>query len=241
MAKLVLSFNGDVIRDYDLDQETMTIGRKPDNDIHIDNLAVSGRHAKILTILNDSFIEDLNSTNGTYIGGEKITKHALKNGDIIAIGKHELKYENAAQAGADDEEGEFEKTMIIRPDAAGMPVEEEADKKLEKSIGKIASDLASAGASGSSGPGPASLKLLSGTNSGKALKLTKILTTLGKPGVQVAAITRRPTGYFLIVVDSGSSATNPMVNDEEVGKQAHPLKSEDVIEVAGVKMGFYLD
>lgn len=238
MAKLVLTFNGDVIREYDLDQETMTIGRKTDNDIHIDNLAVSGNHAKILTILNDSFIEDLGSTNGTFIAGEKITKHALKHGDVIVVGKHELKYINEAAAG---NEAEFEKTMIIRPDAAGMAEEANEDQKLEKSIGKIASDLASAGASGSSGPGPAHLQLMSGANSGKELKLTKILTTLGKPGVQVAAITRRPTGYFLIVVDAGSSETNPTVNEIEVGKQAHPLNDGDVIGVAGVKMGFYLD
>ena len=238
MAKLVLSFNGNMVREYELDQETMTIGRKAENDIHIDNLAVSGNHARILTILNDSFIEDLNSTNGTFIGLEKISKHALQNGDVLIIGKHELKYINES---ADSGEGEFERTMIIRPDAAGMPVEEKADKKLEKSIGKIASDLASAGAAGAAGPGPARLQLLTGANSGNELKLTKILTTLGKPGVQVAAITRRPKGYFLIVVDAGSSDTNPKVNDEEVGKQAHPLNNADVIEVAGVKMGFYLD
>ncbi len=236
MAKLVLSFNGATVREYELDQETMTIGRKPENDIHIDNLAVSGKHAKILTILNDSFIEDLGSTNGTFINGQKITKHALQPGEVIVIGKHELKYvNNAASAG-----GDFEKTMIIRPDAAGMPVQEEADKNLEKSIGKIAADLASAGAAGSDGPGSASLKLLSGANSGKELQITKILTTLGKPGVQVAAITRRPTGYFLIVVDAGPSGNMPLVNNKPVGKQAHPLSSGDEIEVAGVMMGFYL-
>ena len=238
MAKLVLSFNGDVVREYPLDQEIMTIGRKTDNDIHIDNLAVSGNHAKILTILNDSFIEDMDSTNGTFIDGDKITKHALKHGDVVVIGKHQLQYINEAAA---SEEGEFEKTMIIRPDAAGMPEQEESNQALEKSIGKIASDLASAGATGSDGPGPAHLQLLSGANSGKKLQLTKILTTLGKPGVQVAAITRRPTGYFLIVVDAGSSESNPTVNDTEIGKHAHPLNDGDVIGVAGVTMGFYLD
>ena len=237
MAKLVLSFNGETVREYELDQEVMTIGRKTDNDIHIDNLAVSGNHAKILTILNDSFIEDLDSTNGTYINGDKITKHALQNGEVIVIGKHEITYVNeAAEAGNDD----FEKTLIIRPDAAGMPEEEEADQKIEQSIGQIASDLAQSGAGDSDSPGNAILKLQSGTNSGKELQLTKILTTLGKPGVQVAAITRRPTGYFLIVVDAGSSETNPLVNGTEVGSQAHSLKSGDEIEVAGVKMGFFL-
>ena len=235
MAKLILSFNGEFVKDYELDKEILTIGRKPDNDIHIDNLAVSGNHAKVLTILNDSFIEDLNSTNGTYINGEKITKHALQNGESVVIGKHELKYENAS---AESGESDFEKTMIIRPDTAGMPETEEADKNLEKSIGKIAADLASAGTS-TSGPGTAKLKLMSGANTGKELQLTKILTTLGRPGVQVAAITRRPKGYFLIIVDAGKDNKMPLVNDVEIGKQ-HPLADGDVIEVAGVKMGFLL-
>ncbi len=234
MAILVLSFNGEKQNEYDLTQEELTIGRKPDNDITIDNLAVSGRHAKILTIFNDSFIEDLDSTNGTYINGKKITKHALKNGDVITLGKHTLTYETG-----DDGESEFEKTMIIRPDAQGMPVEEEADKNIEKSIGKIAADIASSGST-SKGPGPARLRLMSGTNSGKELKLTKILTTLGRPGVQVAAITRRPTGYFLIVVDAGKEGKMPLVNETAVGKQAHPLNDGDIIEVAGVKMGIFL-
>ncbi|UCB54409.1 MAG: FHA domain-containing protein, partial [Thiotrichales bacterium] len=203
--------------------------------IHIDNLAVSGNHAKILTILNDSFIEDLDSTNGTFINGEKIQKHALQDGEIIAIGKHELRYINdAAESGQDD----FEKTLIIRPDAAGMPEQDQTGTNLEKSIGKIASDLAAEDTSSSPAAGAACLKFLTGANIGKELKLTKILTTLGKPGVQVAAITRRPTGYFIIVVDAASSPSNPTVNGVEIGKQAHALNDSDVIEVAGVKMAF---
>ncbi len=235
MAKLVLSFNGDVLKEYELDKEILTIGRKPGNDIHIDNLAVSGNHAKILTILNDSFIEDLSSTNGTFINGNKIAKHALQNGESIVIGKHELKY---VSTGAEGGEGDFEKTMIIRPDAEGMPETQEVNKDIEKSIGKIAADLASAGTT-TSGPGPAKLKLVSGANAGKELQLTKILTTLGRPGVQVAAITRRPTGYFLIVVDAGKDKKMPLVNDTEIGKH-HPLADGDVIEVAGIQMSFNL-
>lgn len=235
MAKLVLSFNGDIVTEYELDKEVLTIGRKPDNDIHIDNLAVSGNHAKVLTILNDSFIEDLGSTNGTFVGGNKITKHALQNGESIVIGKHELKYVNESATG---EEGEFEKTMIIRPDAEGMPETEEADKGIEKSIGKIAADLASAGST-TTGPGAAKLQLISGANAGKELQLTKILTTLGRPGVQVAAITRRPAGYFLIIVDAGKEGKMPLVNDTPIDKQ-QALESGDVIEVAGVKMSFTL-
>lgn len=235
MAKLILSFNGDLVKEYELDKEILTIGRKSDNDIHIDDLSVSGNHAKIITILNDSFIEDLGSTNGTYVNDEKIAKHALQNDESIVIGKHELKYENAS---AESGESAFEQTMILRPDAEGMSVTGEADRGSENSIGKIASDIASSDAT-TSDPGPARLQLMSGANSGKELQLTKVLTTLGKPGVQVAAITRRPKGYFLIVVDAGNDDKMPLVNDTEIGKQ-HPLADGDVIEVAGVKMGFCL-
>ena len=235
MAKLILSFDGKPIKDYELDQEITTIGRKPTNDIHIDNLAVSGTHAKILTILNDSFIEDLNSTNGTLINGQRISKHALRNGETIIIGKHTLKYENDAEEAG---EGEFEKTMIIRPDGLDKPVSSETSKKLEKSIGKIAADLASDGAAGANSQSDAHLEQMSGANSGKRIKITKILTTLGKPGIQVAAVTRRPLGFFLIIVDSGTYATRPMVNGVEVSTRAHPLVDSDVIDVAGVKMGF---
>ena len=235
MAKLVLGINGQTLHEYALDQETVTIGRKTDNDIHIDNLAVSGNHAKILTILNDSFIEDLESTNGTFINGKKINKHALRNGEIITIGKHELKYVNEPSF-----TDTFEKTMIIRPDAAGMPEQDETGTNLEKHIGKIVSDLASNGTASPEETGAASLKFLNGANSGKDLDLTKVLTTLGKPGVQVAAITRRPAGYYLIAVDAASSPSNPMVNGVEIGQQAQPLKHGDEIEVAGIKMSFSL-
>ena len=237
MATLQLTFNDELVQEYYLNKDTFTIGRKSDNDIVIDNLAVSGHHAKVLTILNDSFIEDLNSTNGTYVNGTLITKQALQNGDVIKIGKHQLKYINEA---ASTDNSDFEKTMIIRPDAAGMP-ENEGDEKLEQSVNKIASEIASSDADNAHTTGKAKVRLLNGANSGKELALTKILTTLGKPGVQVAAITRRPTGYFLIHVDGGDNAGRPKVDDTEIGVSAHPLNNGSVIEVAGVKMEFILE
>jgi len=236
MATLQLTFNGDLVKEFYLDKDIFTIGRKSGNDIVIDNLAVSGQHAKVLTILNDSFIEDLNSTNGTYVNGSLVQKQVLQNDDTIKIGKHQLKYINeAASAGSDD----FERTMIIRPDAEGMP-ESEGDKELEQSVNKIASEIASSDANKSSQTSQAKIRLLNGANSGKELNLTKVLTTLGKPGVQVAAITRRPTGYFLIHVDGGDNSGRPKVDDVEIGVSAHPLNSGSVIEVAGVKMEFIL-
>jgi len=236
MASLKLIFNGELQQEIQLDKETITMGRKPDNDIPIDNLAVSGHHARILTILNDSFVEDLNSTNGTYVNDTLVKKHALKHGDVIKIGKHELKYINEAATGGD----QFEKTMILRPDAAGMK-EEEGDQAIEQSVNKIAREIASADTGAKAAVGNAKIRLINGANAGKELPLTKILTTLGKPGVQVAAITRRPAGYFLIHVDGGEGQGRSKVNDQEISAQAHPLHTNDVIEVAGVKMTFFLE
>jgi pSer/pThr/pTyr-binding forkhead associated (FHA) protein len=239
MASIKLIFNGTVEKDVPLNKETITIGRKPDNDIHIDNLAVSGHHAKILTILNDSFVEDMNSTNGTFVNGMQVKKHALAHGDVIKIGKYDLKYVNeaAAKSGGADQ---FEKTMILRPDAEGMK-EEEGDHAIDQSVNKIAREIASADSGAKHSTNTALIRLVNGANAGKELPLTKILTTLGKPGVQVAAITRRPTGYFLLHVDGGAGQGRPRVNDKEIGVQAHPLHNNDVLEVAGVKMKFVME
>ncbi len=235
-AKLVLMLNDDVISEHELDKESMSIGRKTLNNIHIDSLAVSGKHAQIITILNDSFLEDLNSTNGTYVNGSLIKKHALKNGDVISVGKHHLRYENANSS--EETEGEFEKTMVIRPDAAGMP-DSTGSHEVAQSVSKIVkeeSKKAVAPADGKVG----GLQILSGANAGKELMLTKALSTLGKPGTQVAAITRRPQGYFIIHVEGGSKSQTPIINGAAIGTQATMLNDHDIIEVAGVKMEFFL-
>jgi predicted component of type VI protein secretion system len=233
-AKLILTLNGATISEHELNKETITIGRRPENDIQVDNLAVSGKHAQVITILNDSFLEDLNSTNGTYVNGSLIKKHALKHGDVIGVGKHQLKYINE-NAAADDA---FEKTMIIRPDAAGMP-EATGAHEIGKSVAKIAAQEAKRGAMPVQGAA-ARLQILNGANAGKEIELSKALTTIGKPGTQVAAITRRPQGYFIIHVEGGSGNQTPVINGKNIGTQATGLKDHDIIEVAGVKMEFFL-
>lgn len=231
MAKLVLSMNGVVQGEYELNQERLTIGRKPDNDIPIDNLAVSGKHALVITILDDSFLEDLGSTNGSYVNGKLVKKHALKDGDVIAIGKHELKYVNE-HATADDDD--FEKTMIIRPGSASAAVA--AAQAAEKAVQSAAP--ASAVPAGGGMP-LARLTVLNGPIAGKELELTKALITLGKPGTQVAVISRRPQGYFLTHIESdGDGKRYPVVNGEAIGAKAYQLKDSDLIELAGIKMEF---
>ncbi len=241
VAKLITTSSTGEKNEYLLTNETTTIGRKPGNDIPIDNLSVSGRHAQVITILEDSFLEDLGSTNGTYVNGKLVKKHALENGDNITLGKFQITYQSNSGGGEQD----FEQTMIIRPGEAGMPEEAAQSKEIDKSVQKISAAMASEAASTTASPSSISnreacLQLLSGANAGKELVLTKALTTIGQPGVQVAAITRRPQGFFLIHVDGGPENNVPKVCGTPIGSNAHELRSHDIIEVAGVKMEFYL-
>jgi pSer/pThr/pTyr-binding forkhead associated (FHA) protein len=233
MAKLVLSMSGAVQGEFELNQEKFTIGRKPENDIQIDNLAVSGKHSMIITILDDSFLEDLGSTNGTYVNGKLVKKHALKDGDVIAIGKHELKYIN--ETAFDDDEDEFEKTMIIKPGSASAAV---AAAQAAENAGAAAAPTPQAGVSAAASGGMplGRLTVLNGPIAGKELELTKALITLGKPGTQVAVISRRPQGYFLTHIES--SGGFPVVNGAEIGAKAYQLKDGDTIELASIKMEF---
>ncbi len=229
MARLILSLDGAVLAEYNMNKERYTIGRLPDNDIRIDNPAVSGHHSLIINILNDSFLEDLNSTNGTYVNGKLIKKHALQHGDVITAGHHQLRFVEDDEAQQD----EFEKTMVIQPSA--RPVE-----KLRAAVNDPAA-TASRRTLGNGTPviKKAKLQVLSGAFAGRELELTKALTTLGRPGVQVAAITRRSEGYFIVHVDSEVEDNFPLVNGAPIGAQARKLADNDVIQLAGVKMGFF--
>ena len=226
MARLILSLDGQVMAEYNMNKERYTIGRLPDNDIRIDNPAVSGHHSLIINILNDSFLEDLNSTNGTYVNGKLIKKHALQHGDVITVGHHQLRFVEDDDAQQD----EFEKTMVIQPSA--RPVD-----KLQAATGETASRRTLG--NGASALKKARLQVLSGAFAGRELELTKTLTTLGRPGVQVAAITRRSEGFFIVHVDSEPTDNYPHVNGVPIGAQARKLVDNDVIQLAGVKMGFF--
>jgi predicted component of type VI protein secretion system len=286
MAKLILSLEGSVIREIPLDKDRITIGRKAQNDIPIENLAVSGEHACIVTILNDSFLEDLGSTNGTLVNGNQVKKHILQNNDVIEIGKYKMKYVvDAAGSGggvaaaADD----FEKTMVMRsparPPSAPKPAAAAAAAPPPPPAPKPAAPAPAAAPPPPPAPKPAAapppppapkpaapapaapppapapaaaakpaaapgephplaaLQILTGASAGKEIELIKNLTTLGKPGVQVAVITRRPQGYFITHVEG---ANFPVVNGKVLDAQARPLNDHDVVELAGVKMEFFV-
>lgn len=236
MARLMLSLDGQVLAEYNMNKERYTIGRLPDNDIRIDNPAVSGHHSLIINILNDSFLEDLNSTNGTYVNGKLIKKHAMQNGDVITVGHHQLRFVDGHDGQADQDE--FEKTMVITPSSQG----EERIRRVGQAVDQAAKAVAgkrSGIPSNATALPKAKLQVLSGAFAGRELELTKALTTLGRPGVQVAAITRRPEGYFIVHVDSGKENDYPLVNGVPIGPQARRLNDNDVVQLAGVKMGFF--
>jgi pSer/pThr/pTyr-binding forkhead associated (FHA) protein len=232
MARLILSLDGQVMAEYNMNKERYTVGRLPDNDIRIDNPAVSGHHSLIINILNDSFLEDLNSTNGTYVNGKLIKKHALQHGDVITVGHHQLRFVEDDDAQQD----EFEKTMVIQP--SQRPIEKiQTARATAESAGSTATRRALP--EGAVANKKAKLQVLSGAFAGRELELTKALTTLGRPGVQVAAITRRSDGFYIVHVDSDAPENYPLVNGTPIGAQARRLVDNDVIQLAGVKMGFF--
>jgi pSer/pThr/pTyr-binding forkhead associated (FHA) protein len=252
MAKLIITLDGQLLSEFELDKERVTIGRKPHNDIPIDNLAISGEHAAITTFHNESFVEDLGSTNGTLVNNQAITKHALHHGDEIEIGKYRLKYVNVEELGSkieahEKEAHEFEKTMILRPNQG--PTTLSGDKPTSDMMAHtIPLVMPEAARRAITAPKPgltpaetvephAVIQILSGPNTGRALELTKTSTSLGKPGVQIAVITRRPHGYFLTHVHGDGY---PAVNSQALDAHPRQLADHDVIELAGVKMEFHL-
>ncbi|HEX3846976.1 MAG TPA: FHA domain-containing protein [Steroidobacteraceae bacterium] len=238
MARLMLSLDGQILAEYNMNKERYTIGRLPDNDIRIDNPAVSGHHSLIINILNDSFLEDLNSTNGTYVNGKLIKKHAMQNGDVITVGHHQLRFADGQEG--ESQQDEFEKTMVITPSSQ----DGDRIRRVGAAVDQAAKAVAATSkkpimAEGAHALPKAKLQVLSGAFAGRELELTKALTTLGRPGVQVAAITRRAEGYFIVHVDSGKEGDYPLVNGVPIGPQARRMNDNDVIQLAGVKMGFF--
>jgi pSer/pThr/pTyr-binding forkhead associated (FHA) protein len=212
MPKMIVSIDGVVIKEVQLTKDRTTLGRRPYNDIVIDNLAVSGEHAVIQLSGNDVSLEDLNSTNGTYINGKAVKKQQLANNDTIEIGKYKIKYANEQQ-----EEG-FERTMIIKAGSTGMTAPAPA-----------------AAQGGAPAAITAAIKVLSGAAAGREVPLVKVVTTIGKPGVAVAAITKRPHGFVVAHVEGSNK---PTLNGSPIGAEPVTLKDGDVLELAGTQMQF---
>lgn len=193
MAKIILSIGGAVLREMELATERITIGRAPDNDIVIDDLAVSARHAVIGASDNDVCVEDLNSTNGTQVNGQPVRKHFLQHNDLIGLASYTIRY---------------------LPDATR---DETPTPATPEQIAKIT--------------------VLNGPKAGREDVIVKPLTTIGKANIQVAAITKRPDGFFINHIEGAAFSR---INGRDIGPHQRLLLDGDVIDMAGTEVRFSL-
>jgi pSer/pThr/pTyr-binding forkhead associated (FHA) protein len=225
MPKMIVSIDGVVIKEVQLTKDRTTLGRRPYNDIVIDNLAVSGEHAVLQLTGNDVFLEDLNSTNGTYVNGKAVKKQLLQNNDTVEIGKYKIKFINEAPGAT------FEKTMIMKSGMVPPPVSKPAAAPAAAGATAAAPAAAHAEAAAIN----ASIKVLSGAAAGREVPLVKVVTTIGKPGVAVAAITKRSHGFVVAHVEGSNK---PTLNGAAIGPEPVTLKNGDMLELAGTQMQF---
>jgi len=220
MPKMIVSIDEVVIKEVQLTKDRTTVGRRPYNDVVIDNLAVSGEHAVLQMSGGDVILEDLNSTNGTYLNGKAVKKQQLQSGDTIEIGKYKIKF--VGDGAADN----FDKTMVVkaRPAAAAAAPSRPAAPPSSGFGDSVGASVLQA-----------SVKVLTGAAAGREVPLTKVVTTIGKPGVAVAAITRRQHGF---VVHHVEGAGNPTLNGAPIRSEPVSLKNGDLIELAGTQMQF---
>jgi pSer/pThr/pTyr-binding forkhead associated (FHA) protein len=222
MPKMIVSIDGVVIKEVQLTKDRTTLGRRPYNDIVIDNLAVSGEHAVLQMGGSEVHLEDLNSTNGTYVNGKAVKKQLLQNNDTIEIGKYKIKFVGEASGPT------FEKTMILKAGMVPPPVKAPAPAGAAAPAGPVSAPGELTGVA-------ASIKVLSGAAAGREVPLVKVVTTIGKPGVAVAAITKRPHGFVVAHVEGSNK---PTVNGEAIGAEPVTLKNGDLLELAGTQMQF---
>jgi pSer/pThr/pTyr-binding forkhead associated (FHA) protein len=222
MPKMIVSIDGVVIKEVQLTKDRTTLGRRPYNDIVIDNLAVSGEHAVLQMTGNEVYLEDLNSTNGTYINGKAVKKQLLQNNDTVEIGKYKIKYMNEAPGAT------YEKTLIMKAGSVPPPL-------VPRPAAPVPAASASAGGGSDLTGVKGAIKVLSGAAAGREVPLVKVVTTIGKPGVAVAAITKRPHGFVVAHVEGSNK---PTLNGASIGAEPVNLKNGDLLELAGTQMQF---
>lgn len=221
VAKIILTVDGTVLQELPLLKERITIGRRSHNDIVIDDLAISAEHAVIVTILKDSFLEDLNSTNGTQINGQPVKKHFLQDNDVIELAHYRLSYLSDVPLKRSDMNVQiFSQCSGIAAHGQGPQLGNERAVPEKSGLKHMAA-----------------IKILNGYCSGKEIPLIKALTTIGRPGVQVAAITHRPEGYRLTHVEGN---IYPIVNGRSIGAGTHNMVHGDVIDLSGTQIAFLL-
>jgi pSer/pThr/pTyr-binding forkhead associated (FHA) protein len=231
MARVILVFNKKVIKEYPFDKDNMTIGRSEGNDIVIDNLAVSGLHARIDKAQDTYILTDLQSTNGTFVNDKRITSHRLNHKDKIIIGKHLLFFALTKEEQTKAKDTELDKTMILDTVRHKDLLAKQAEKKgmevptQKEKIGVIS--------------------FIDGSTQGE-IQLTKKLTKIGKAETSeirlggllmpstAATISRRPNGYA--ITTTGGKTVK--VNNEAI-QESRYLKDFDTIEIGSYKFQFY--
>ncbi len=215
MPKIVLSLEDNPIKEFELENKEMTVGRRSSNDIQIQNLAVSGRHARIMRTSDGMVLEDMNSTNGTYVNGRLIKKQALSDGDEVIIGKYKLVF--------------YDTTPVTHPTLASLlhtntevDNEEVADESVNSKYNS------------------AIIEVKNGAKAGQILPIQKSVTTLGRPGIQIAAIMKKPEGYFFMHIESEDDCKPPRHNQSSLGEEPVLLKSGDSLTVADISVQFML-
>ena len=212
MPKITVMMDGTVHNELTLTKERTTIGRRPYNDVVIENLTVSGEQAVLIMAGDQVTVEDLHSTNGTFIDGKAVKKQVLHHGDVMDMGKYKVKFE------APPQEDEFERTMMYKPRVAA-PAPAAAFANVPLTVPEL----------------KGSIKVLSGAAAGRQMALTKVVTTVGKPGISVAAITQRRHNFFVHHVEGNDRLT---LNGDTVGEEPVVLKHGDRIILAGTEMQF---
>jgi hypothetical protein len=206
VPQLIASVEGIEIKHVYLQKDRTTLGRSADNDIVFDNMVVSGRHCVFeLKGLAEVFIEDLHSTNGTYINGQMVKRQRLHDGEVIAIGNFRIQF-----LAASERPSGFSETTAMKIDVQGMAAK----------------------------PGVhAAFQVLNGSSEGLEMPVVKAVTTFGRPGVSVVAVSHRRDGFYVAHLDGGSS---PTLNGDAVGADPVMLSNHDILELAGTRMLFLL-
>ncbi|WP_326830358.1 FHA domain-containing protein [Xylophilus rhododendri] len=220
-----MSLEGVALREVELTKEYTTFGRRPYSDVVIDNLAVSGEHAAVRRVGRDMVVEDLNSTNGTFVNGRPARRQVLRHGDVVEIGRYRLHFEADAATAGDE--------PAPPPAAEDYSYSTLPPFRHSEMAPTFFPDTAMAGDAPPVQTG--SIKVLSGAATGKSVELVKVVTTIGKAGVGVASITRRAHGFALAHVEG---AAVPTVNGNAVGNAPVMLRHGDTVELAGIRMQF---
>ncbi len=220
MATIILAKDGIALQELPLLKTRITIGRRTYNDIVIDAPGISAEHAVIITTSTESYFEDLGSTNGSRMNGQPIQRHVLQGRDVIELATHTIQYcanESVYEVVAGP--------VFTSVDSVGQHTDIHAPSSAQAETVFEASPSF-----------PAMIKILNGVGKDKEIPLTKILTTIGRPGVQVAALTSAADGYNITHVEGSIS---PLVNGVAIGQKSQILKRGDVIDLSGTEMMFF--